>query len=47
MQDFHNFFGGTIHDNVGRADQFAGSFHLSGPAKAGEGCQLLNAVDNA
>lgn len=29
-----------------RADEFAGAFHLSGPAKAGEGCQLFNAVDN-
>src|ERR1019366_2123298 len=46
VQNFNNFFGGTVHDNVGRADQFAGSFHLSGSANAGEGCQLLNAVDH-
>jgi hypothetical protein len=38
--------GGTVHDNVGPADQFAGSLYLTGSAKAGEGCQLFNAVDN-
>jgi hypothetical protein len=45
IQDFDNFFGGTIHDNVTRTDEFAGSFHLSGSAKAGEACQLFNALD--
>jgi hypothetical protein len=46
VQDFDNFFGGTVHDDVGRAGEFAGSVHLSGSAKAGEGRQLFNAVDN-
>ncbi len=46
VQDFGNFFGGTVHNNVRRADQFAGSLYLTGSAKAGEGCQLLNTVDN-
>src|ERR1019366_9470421 len=46
VQDFDNFFGGTVHNNVRRADEFAGAFHFSGSAKAGEGCQLFNAVDN-
>ncbi len=46
VQDFNNSFGGTIHDDVGRADKFAGSLHLSGSAKAGEGCQLFHTVDN-
>jgi hypothetical protein len=46
VQDFDNFFGGTVHDHVRRADEFAGPFHFSGSAKPGEGCQLFNAVDN-
>ena len=46
VQDFDNFFGVTVHNDVGRADEFAGSLHLSGSAKAGEGRQLFNAVDN-
>jgi hypothetical protein len=46
VQDFNNFFGGTVHDDVGRADKFAGSLYLSGSANAGKGCQLLNSVDN-
>jgi hypothetical protein len=46
VQNFDNFFCETVHDNVRRADEFAGSFYLTGSAKAGEGCQLLNAVDN-
>ena len=46
LQDFDNFFGGTVHNHVRRADEFAGSLHLSAPAKAGEGCQLFNAVNN-
>jgi hypothetical protein len=46
VQDFNNFFGRTRHDDVGRADQFAGSLYLSGSAKAGEGCQLFHTVDN-
>ena len=46
VQDFNNFFRGTVDNDVRRDDEFAGSFDLSGSAKAGEGCQLLNAVDN-
>ncbi len=46
MQDFDNFFGGTVHNHVRRDNEFPGSFHLSGAANAGEGCKLLNAVDN-
>ncbi len=46
VQDFNNFFRATVHNDVRRADEFAGSFHLSGSAKAGESCQLFNAVDN-
>ena len=46
VQDFDNFFGGTVHNHVRRGDEFAGSLHFSGSAKAREGCQLFNAVDN-
>jgi hypothetical protein len=46
VQDFDNLFGGTVHDDVRRADKLAGSLHLSGPAKAGESCQLFDAIDN-
>jgi hypothetical protein len=46
VQDFDNFFGGTVHNHVRRRNEFTGSLHFSGSAKAGEGCQLLNAVDN-
>ena len=46
IQDFDNFFRATVHNDVRRANEFAGSFHLSGSAKAGESCQLFNAVDN-
>jgi hypothetical protein len=46
VQDFDNFFGATVHNHVRRADEFAGSLQFSGSAKAGEGCQLFNAVDN-
>ena len=46
VQDFNNFFGGTVHNDVRRADKLACSLHLPGPAKAGIGCQLFNAVDN-
>jgi hypothetical protein len=45
VQDFDNFFRGTIDDDIRRADEFAGSFHLSGSAKAGKSRQLFNAVD--
>jgi hypothetical protein len=45
-EDFDNFFGCTVHNNVRRADEFAGSFYLSRPAKSGESCQLLNTTDN-
>src|SRR5579862_9481607 len=46
VQDFDNVFGGTVYNNVRRADEFVGSLHFSGSAKAREGCQLFNAVDN-
>jgi len=46
VQDFDNVFGGSVHDDVRRADKFACSLHLSGSAEAGKGCQLFNAVDN-
>jgi hypothetical protein len=46
VQDFNNFFGGTVHNDVRRADEFAGPLYLTGSAKAGESCQLVNAVDN-
>ena len=46
VQDLDCFFGEMVHNDVRRADELAGSFHLSGSAKAGEGCQLFNAVDN-
>jgi hypothetical protein len=45
-QDFDNFFGGTVYNDVRRADEFAGSVDLSGSAKAGKGCQLLYEVDH-
>jgi hypothetical protein len=46
VQDFDNLFGGTVHNHVRRANQFAGSHHLSGSAKAREGCQLFNPFNN-
>jgi hypothetical protein len=46
VQDFDNLFGGTVHNDIRRADQLAGSPHLARPAKAGKGCQLFYAVDN-
>lgn len=46
VQDFDNFLGETVHNNVRRADKLLCSLHLSGSAKAGEGCQLFNAVNN-
>jgi hypothetical protein len=46
VQDFDDLFGGTVHNDVRRADKFAGSVHFSGSAKAWEGCQFFNAVDN-
>jgi hypothetical protein len=46
VQDFDYLVGGTVHNDVRRDDEFAGSFNLSGSPKAGHGCQLLNAVDN-
>jgi hypothetical protein len=36
VQDFDNFFGGTVHDDVRRANEFAGSLDLSGSPKAGK-----------
>jgi hypothetical protein len=46
VQDFDNFFSGTVHNDIRRADKLAGSPHLSGAAKAREGCQVFNAVNN-
>jgi len=46
VEDFDNLFSGTIHNDVRRADNLAGSLYLARAAKAGEGCKLLNAVDN-
>ena len=46
VQNFDDLFSGTVHNDIRRADKLAGSLHLSGSAKAGEGCQLFNAVDN-
>jgi hypothetical protein len=46
VQDFDNLFGGTVHNDVRRADKLTGSRHLSGSAKGGEGCESFNAVDN-
>jgi len=46
VQDFDNLFGIAVHDNVRRADQFAGSLYLSWSANAGEHHQPFNAVDN-
>jgi hypothetical protein len=45
IQDFDSLFGTPVYDYVGRADEFASPFDLSGPAKAGEYCQLFNALD--
>jgi hypothetical protein len=47
VQNFDNLFGGTVHNDVRWADEFAGSLDLSGAAKAGEGRQLFDAVDNS
>jgi hypothetical protein len=44
VQDFDNLFGGTLHNHIRRTGNLAGSLYLSGAAKAGEGCQLFNAV---
>jgi hypothetical protein len=46
VQDFDNLFGGTVHNHERRVDKLTGSLHLSGSAKAGESCQLFDAVDN-
>jgi hypothetical protein len=46
VQDFDNFFGGTVHDDIRRADEFAGSRHLSGSAEVGEGRELFDPFDN-
>jgi len=46
VQDFDYFIGVAVDNDVGRADKFAGFFHLSRSAQAGEDRQLFNAVDN-
>jgi hypothetical protein len=44
VQDFDNFISVTVHNYIGRADEFAGSPHLAGSANAGKGRQLFDAV---
>lgn len=44
VQDFNSFFGGTVHNNVRRADKLTGPSHLSGSSEAGEYRQLLDPV---
>ena len=46
MEDFNEFFRGTVHYDVGRNDKLTSSFHLAGSAKARKFRQLVNAVDN-
>ena len=46
VQHFDNFFGGPVHNNLRRADQFAGSLHFSGSAKTREVRQFFNTVEN-
>ena len=46
VQDFDNLLGGTVHNDVRRADKLAGSVHFSGPAKAWEGGQLFDSVED-
>ena len=46
VQYLNNFFGGTVHDNVRRADELTGSMHFSRSAKARERGQLLNTFNN-
>jgi hypothetical protein len=43
---FQQFLRWNVHNDVRRADEFAGPLYLTGSAKAGESCQLVNAVDN-
>jgi hypothetical protein len=46
VKDFDNFFGVPVHNDVRRADDFAGSLYLSGSPNAREGRQFFYAVDN-
>lgn len=46
VQDFNNLVGVTVHDNIRRDDQLAGSFDFPRPACSGKRRQLLDAVDN-
>jgi hypothetical protein len=46
MEDFNEFFRGTVHYDAGRNDKLTSSFHLAGSAKARKFRQLVNAVDN-
>ncbi len=46
VEDFDNFFGGTVHNDVRRTNEFARSSHLAAPAKVGEGRELFNPFDN-
>ena len=46
VQDFDNFLGVPVHNDVWRTDEFAGSLHLSRSANAGERRQFFDAVDN-
>ena len=45
VKDFDYFFVGAVHNHVRWADEFAGSFDLSGATKPGKAYELLNAVD--
>jgi hypothetical protein len=45
VQDFYHFFGGTVHNDVRRDDELAGSRYFPGSAKAGKGRQLFNPFD--
>jgi hypothetical protein len=45
VENFDDFFRETVHDDIGRADEFTGAFFLSGPPKARKGRQLFNSLD--
>jgi hypothetical protein len=46
VEDFDNFFGKPVHNDVRRNNEFAGSSDLAKSAEARKDCQLLHAVDN-
>jgi hypothetical protein len=45
VQDFDDFFGQTVHHDVRRTHEFAGSRDLSGSTKAGKRRELFNPLD--